>query len=120
MIKRYVDEIVKKLYAGIIANIAEEYFEHADNIESVDYPAVNAVLKNIFGEDDIISKEDVVSLNTEDMIETLSKKVDAIYQMRVDEAKKLDIEEDFYRIAKHLVLNTVNQKWMDHIDAITA
>ncbi len=115
-----ISEIVKKLYAGIIANIAEEYFEHADNIESVDYPAVNAVLKNIFGEDDIISKEDVVSLNTEDMIETLSKKVDAIYQMRVDEAKKLDIEEDFYRIAKHLVLNTVNQKWMDHIDAITA
>ena len=115
-----ISEIVKKLYAGIISNIAEEYFEHADNIESVDYPAVNAVLKNIFGEDDIISKDDVVSLNTEDMIETLSKKVDAIYQMRVDEAKKLDIEEDFYRIAKHLVLNTVNQKWMDHIDAITA
>ena len=54
------------------------------------------------------------------MIEVLSKKVDAIYQMRIDEAKKLEIEEDFYKIAKHLILNTVNQKWMDHIDAITA
>ena len=115
-----ISDIVKKLYAGILDNISVEYFENADNIESVDYSAVNAVLKNIFGEDDIISKEDIVTLNHEDMIEVLSKKVDAIYQMRVDEAKKLEIEEQFNKIAKHLILNTVNQKWMDHIDAITA
>ena len=115
-----ISDIVKKLYAGILDSISVEYFENADNIESVDYSAVNAVLKNIFGEDDIISKEDIVTLNHEDMIEVLSKKVDAIYQMRVDEAKKLEIEEQFNKIAKHLILNTVNQKWMDHIDAITA
>ena len=54
------------------------------------------------------------------MVELLNSKIDNIYQMRIDEAKKLNIEGEFNRIAKYLVLNTVNQKWMDHIDAITA
>ncbi len=115
-----ISDIIKKLYSGLLVNISKEYFEDADNIESVDYPAVNAILKNYFGEDDIISKEDIKSLNEEDMIETLKSKVDSIYNNRLEEAKKLNIEDEFNRIARYLVLNTVNQKWMDHIDAITA
>ena len=115
-----VSEIIKKLYSGILVNVANEYFASADNIESVDYSAVNAILKNLFGEDNIVSKEDIKSLNEEDMVELLNSKIDNIYQMRIDEAKKLNIEGEFNRIAKYLVLNTVNQKWMDHIDAITA
>ena len=115
-----ISEIVKKLYSGLLEHIAKEYFASADNIESVDYSAVNAILKNLFSEDNIISKEDIRSLNEEDMIELLKTKVDAIYQKRIDEAKNLNIEDQFNKIAKYLVLNTVNQKWMDHIDAITA
>ncbi|MBO5476490.1 MAG: preprotein translocase subunit SecA [Clostridia bacterium] len=113
-------DIVKKLYTGILNHIADEYFEDADNIESVDYNAVNAVLKNLFGEDEIVSKEDIKSLDEEYVTELLISKVDAIYEKRVEEAKKLNIEAEFNRIAKYLVLNTVNHKWMDHIDAITA
>ena len=115
-----ISEIVKKLYSGLLENIAKEYFASADNIDSVDYSAVNAILKNLFSEDNIISKEDVKSLNEEDMVELLKEKVDGIYHHRLDEAKKLNIEDQFNKIAKYLVLNTVNQKWMDHIDAITA
>ena len=113
-------DIVRKLYAGIVSNIVNEYFTDADNIESIDYNAVNAILKNLFGEDDIIKQEDIKSLNEEDMNELLMSKIDDIYNSRVEEAKKLNIEKDFERIAKYLVLNTVNEKWMDHIDAITA
>ena len=113
-------EIVKKLYSGILNHIADEYFDDADSIETVDYNAVNAVLKNLFGEDDIVSSEDITSLEEEDVTELLISKVDAIYEKRVEEAKKLNIEAEFNRIAKYLVLNTVNHKWMDHIDAITA
>lgn len=115
-----ISEIIKKLYSGLLVNISKEYFEDADNIESVDYSAVNAILKNYFGEDYIISKEDIKSLNEEDMIELLKSKVDEIYNNRLEEAKKLNVEDEFNRIARYLVLNTVNQKWMDHIDAITA
>ena len=115
-----ISEIVKKLYSGLLEHIANEYFVSADNIDSVDYSAVNAILKNLFSEDNIISKEDIKSLNEEDMVELLKEKVDAIYQKRIDEAKNLNIEDQFNKIAKYLVLNTVNQKWMDHIDAITA
>ena len=114
-----ISEIIKKLYSGILAKIAKEYFASADSIESIDYAAVNAILKNLFGEDNIILKENIKSLNDEDMLELLRQKVDDIYQMRVDEAKKLNIEDQFNKIAKYLVLNTVNEKWMDHIDAIT-
>ena len=113
-------EIVKKLYSGILNHIADEYFDDADSIESVDYNAVNAVLKNLFGEDEIVSQSDITSLEEEDVTELLISKVDAIYEKRLEEAKKLNIEAEFNRIAKYLVLNTVNHKWMDHIDAITA
>ena len=115
-----VYEIVKKLYAGIISSIVKEYFTSADSITSIDYNAVNAVLRNLFSEDNIIKQEDIKSLDEEDMTELLTQKIDDIYQMRVEEAKKLNIEAEFNKIAKYLVLNTVNQKWMDHIDAITA
>ncbi len=115
-----VYDIVKKLYVGIITSIVKEYFVNADSISSIDYNAVNAVLRNLFGEDNIIKQEDVKILDEEDMTELLTQKIDAIYQMRVEEAKKLNIEAEFNKIAKYLVLNTVNQKWMDHIDAITA
>ena len=115
-----VYDIVKKLYAGIISSIVKEYFTSADSITSIDYNAVNAVLRNLFGEDNIIKQEDIKSLDEEDMTELLTQKIDEIYQMRVEEAKKLNIEAEFNKIAKYLVLNTVNQKWMDHIDAITA
>ena len=114
-----VYDIVKKLYAGIISSIVKEYFTSADSITSIDYNAVNAVLRNLFGEDNIIKQEDIKSLDEEDMTELLTQKIDDIYQMRVEEAKKLNIEAEFNKIAKYLVLNTVNQKWMDHIDAIT-
>ena len=113
-------DIVKKLYTGILVNIANEYFTDADNIESIDYNAVNAVLKNLFGEDEIVVKDEIKSLNEEDVVEYLTAKIDSIYDKRVEEAKKLNIENEFNKIAKYLVLNTVNQKWMDHIDAITA
>ncbi len=115
-----VYDIVKKLYAGIISSIVKEYFTSADSITSIDYNAVNAVLRNLFGEDNIIKQEDIKSLDEEDMTELLTQKIDEIYQMRIEEAKKLNIEAEFNKIAKYLVLNTVNQKWMDHIDAITA
>ena len=115
-----VYDIVKKLYAGIISSIVKEYFTSADSITSIDYNAVNAVLRNLFSEDNIIKQEDIKSLDEEDMTELLTQKIDDIYQMRVEEAKKLNIEAEFNKIAKYLVLNTVNQKWMDHIDAITA
>ena len=115
-----IAEVTKKLYAGILARISAEYFENADNIDSIDYSAVNAILKAQFGEDNIISKEDIKTLDPEDMNKVLNDKIDAIYNQRLEEAKNLGIEEDFRRISKILILNTVNEKWMDHIDAMTA
>ncbi len=115
-----ISVIVKKLYDGILQNVVNDYFVDADNVDTVDYTAVNAYLKNIFGEDDIVNKDDIKSLNEEDMLELLQNKISGIYDNRVEEAKKLNIEDQFNKIAKYLVLNTVNQKWMDHIDANTA
>ncbi len=114
-----VTEIVKKLYEGLLHNVAAEYFADADNIESVDYGAVNAVLMNYFGEENIVSQEDIESLDEEAVTEMLKAKVEKIYNDRIEEAKKYDIEDEFYKISKYLVLNTVNRKWMDHIDAMT-
>lgn len=115
-----ISDVVKKLYAGILSGISAEYFENADNVDSIDYSAVNAILKAQFGEDNIIAKEDIKTLDPEDMNKVLNEKIDKIYEDRLQEAKNLEIEEEFRRFAKVLILNTVNEKWMDHIDAMTA
>ena len=47
-------------------------------------------------------------------------KVQNIYNQKHEEAKKLNSEEILTGIERYLILNTVNEKWMDHIDAISA
>ncbi len=114
-----VRDIVKKLYVTKLREIANEYFGTVETAEDVDYGALNVLLMNLFYEKDMLNKEDVTSMELDDIVEMLTKKVDDIYQKRLDEFKAENIEDAHKDISKFLILTTVNEKWQDHIDAMT-
>ena len=78
------------------------------------------MLKNLFGIDNFITKEDIPELEDEKVKASLMKKIEDLYATRHEEAKKLNSEEILTSIERYLILNTVNEKWIDHIDAISA
>ena len=96
------------------------YVSHADNIDDIDFETLNAMLQNLFGVEKMLSKEDIDTLDDQKIEEILFEKMEYIYNMKHDEAKKLNTEEILNGIEKYLILNTVNEKWIDHIDAISA
>ena len=114
-----ISEIVLKLAKGKIQKIVSQYFDNAEDIEDVDFESLNAVLTNLFAKENILPKEEIEILESEDITELLTNKITSIYEDKHKEAKEKGIEEVLSGIERHLILNVVNQKWMDHIDAIS-
>ena len=114
-----ISEIVLKLAQGKIQKIVSQYFDNAENIEAVDFESLNAVLTNLFAKENILNKEDIEVLDSEEITELLTKKITEIYEIKHKEAEEKGINEVLNGIERHLILNVVNEKWMDHIDAIS-
>ncbi len=114
-----ISEIVLKLANGKIAKVVPKYFANVDNIDDVDFDSLNAVLANLFATENLISIDEASGKEVEEIISLLEEKVEEIYLQKHEEAKKNGIEEILNNIERHLILNVVNEKWMDHIDAIS-
>ena len=115
-----LSKVVFSLAEAKINKVVEQFFTHADNIDDVDFDTLNIMLKNLFGIDNFITKEDIPELEDEKVKASLMKKIEDLYATRHEEAKKLNSEEILTSIERYLILNTVNEKWIDHIDAISA
>ena len=114
-----ISEIVLKLAQGKIQKITSQYFENVESIDDVDFESLNAVLTNLFAKENILVKDEIEVFEPEDIKELLINKVNEIYELKHKEAKEKGIEEVLSGIERHLILNVVNQRWMDHIDAIS-
>ena len=115
-----ISKVIFSLVESKVNKIVEQYFTRADNIDDVDFETLNIVLKNLFGVDNFISKEDITELDDEKIKNAIMEKIKSVYDNRHEEAKKLNSEEILNSIERYLILNTVNEKWIDHIDAISA
>ena len=58
-------------------------------------------------------------MENEAIIDLITDKVKEIYENKHKEAQEKNIDEVLTNIERHLILNVVNEKWMDHIDAIS-
>lgn len=114
-----ISKIVMQLAHAKISQIVDEYFTRAENIDAIDFESLNAVLYNLFGKENMLPKEEVPILENEEIEAKLLEKIEAIYKEKHDQAKELNSEEMLNGIERYLILNTVNEKWMDHIDAIS-
>jgi preprotein translocase subunit SecA len=94
-------------------------FKNAETINEIDFKSLNAVLQNLFAVENMLAKEEIEIMEVEPITELLMDKIQTIYNGRHQEAKNMNSEEILNGIERYLILNTVNEKWMDHIDSIS-
>lgn len=115
-----ISKVIFSLAEAKINKIVAEYFTPAGSIDEVDFETLNLVFKNLFAVDNFVSKDDIEELDDNKVKEVLNNKVRKIYEDKHAEARELNSEEILISIERYLVLSTVNEKWIDHIDAISA
>ena len=114
-----IASIVLKLAENKIRKVVSLYVDNAENIDDVDFESINAVLFNLFGTENMLKKSEIELLDSESVSNIVIFKVQKLYEQKHEEAKNLNTEEILNNIERFLVLKVVNQKWMDHIDAIS-
>lgn len=113
-----IKEVVLKLASGKIEEVVSSFFSDANSIDDINFEDVNLMLKNEFFIDNMLTKDDIDVLDDENIIKILSKKVEDLYDTRHEVAKKDGTEEVLSLVERQVILKEINEKWMDHIDAI--
>ena len=113
-----IKDVVLKLASGKIEEVVSSFFSDANSIDDINFEDVNLMLKNEFFIDNMLTKEDIDVLDDENIIKILSKKVEELYDTRHEVAKKDGTEEVLSLVERQVILKEINEKWMDHIDAI--
>lgn len=114
-----ISKVVMQLARPKVKAIVDSYITNVENIDSIDFGTINAMLTNLFAKENILSKDDIEVLDNENIENILMEKIEFIYEEKHKEAKELKTEEILNKIERFLILKTVNEKWMDHIDAIS-
>ena len=110
--------IVLKLASGKLEEIANNYFKDAQSLDDINFEEVNLMLKNEFFVDNMLLKEDIKVLDELEIVDILNEKVAELYDKRHEIAKQDNTEEVLSLIERQVILKEINEKWMDHIDAI--
>ena len=113
-----IKDVVLKLASGKIEEVVSSFFSDANSIDDINFEDVNLMLKNEFFIDNMLTKDDIDVLDDENIIKILSKKVENLYDTRHEVAKKDGTEEVLSLVERQVILKEINEKWMDHIDAI--
>ena len=113
-----IKDVVLKLASGKIEEVVSSFFSDANSIDDINFEDVNLMLKNEFFIDNMLTKDDIDVLDDENIIKIISKKVEDLYDTRHEVAKKDGTEEVLSLVERQVILKEINEKWMDHIDAI--
>jgi len=111
-----VEESIMKIMHSQIAQIVYEHMGHARTADDIDLETFNLALYNLFGKNDLLTASDVESVDSEEVINTLIEKVTEIYNLRVKEFEEKGALDAYRKIEKFIMLKTVDEKWMNHID----
>ncbi len=114
-----VKSMVLTMVKSKVNSIVDTYFTNIDDIQEVDFFAVNTILNDIFKIDDLILKEEIKSFEEEEIFDIIFNKIEKEYLDRHEKAKANNSEEILQGLEKHLILTVVDEKWMDHLDNIT-
>jgi preprotein translocase subunit SecA len=110
-LKDHILEMVKNL----VESNVEIYTRQAKYPEEWDLEGLEIFLEKTFGmKNGVLSKLDIESLTKEKLIDYILDKANEIYSMKEQEFG----EETFREIERIVLLQIVDSKWMDHIDAM--
>ncbi len=114
-----VEESLMKIVETQISHIVSEHFAIARRAEDVDLETFNINLSNLFGKNNYILSSDVEKINIDKVNEKVLNKVKEIYNERIKNFTDKGEIEAYRNIEKYLMLKTVDEKWMNHIDDMT-
>jgi preprotein translocase subunit SecA len=105
-----------KMFEGIIDGIIQSCCSESPDPENWDWAGLRSYLEDIFLPKGVLdySKEELAKLDKEDIKEKLMDVVNKIYEF-----KEQEMEPELMRELERVVLlRVVDEKWMDHIDAM--
>ena len=116
-----VKDFVLNMSKSKIKETIDLHIGRADNIDDVDLFGINTILNDIFKIEDLLSKEDIISLDEEYISSIVFNKVKELYETK---HKEIESKNDSFKdiintLEKRMILRTVDEKWMDHIDNIS-
>lgn len=114
-----ISSTVLKLADGKVRALVDTYFKDAGNIDEVDFDTLNTMLQNLFTTENMLTREEIPVFDEEEIYNLLTEKVGGIYAAKHERAKETNSEGMLSNIEKYLILSTVDEKWMDHIDNIS-
>ncbi len=114
-----VRDVIMPMAKSKIEDIVYSQFDGVSSAKEADFNALNTILKGVFSDDIVSIKESKIEVFDEDIIiDNLYKKAEKVYDDKHKVARDKNIETFMNTLEKHLILNVVNDKWMDHIDNI--
>jgi len=111
-----VEESIMKIANGQINQIVNEYMANARVVDEIDLETFDLALFNIFGKNELVTEEDIKRLDIEEVVDIVNNRVKEIYNNRVKEFENKGAIDAYRKIEKFIMLKTVDEKWMNHID----
>ncbi|WP_409227678.1 preprotein translocase subunit SecA [Gudongella sp. SC589] len=110
-LKDHIQEMVR----GLVVDNVELYTRGEKYPEQWDFEGLETYLMKQFGfKQGIFTGMDIESLTKEDLIDRIMKKAEEAYKVKESEFG----EDQFREIERVVLLQVVDKKWMDHIDAM--
>ena len=111
-----VEESIMKIVDSEINQVVYEHVGHVRHEDEVDLETFELALYNLFGKHDLLTAEDIKGVNAEEIFEKVSDRVKNIYNDRLKEFEQKGALDAYRKIEKFVMLKTVDEKWMNHID----
>ncbi|MBR1883435.1 MAG: preprotein translocase subunit SecA [Clostridia bacterium] len=114
-----VKDIIMPMVRSKIEDIVYSQISSDSNASNFDFETLNTLLSSVFGDIAKIDASELDTFDEERIIDVLYSKVLDTYEAKHNKAKEMNTEEFLNNAEKYLILNVVNEKWMDHIDDIS-
>ncbi len=99
---------------GLIEEIVDSYTAISRYPEEWDMEGIEVGILEILNTKRFLSFPDIEALTKEDLLDTILKKAEELYEKKENEFGK----DKFREVERVVLLQVVDSKWMDHIDAM--
>ncbi len=113
-----VHEEILKLLPDYVAGVVSSVIDNENKPETWDIDALNKAIANkvIPGKIDFIDKQKAENWDYEYMLDKLVKETIEVYEGKIERYKDLGV--NFREVEKMVFLKNIDNKWIDHIDAM--
>lgn len=112
--KEDLKESIKQMIVDVIDRLLEIYAGKEIHPEEWDIKGLSEYMADIFQIRDVIDSASLENMSRDDVRDTLIEKAQAAYEKKEEELGSETMRE----LERFIMLKVVDQKWMDHIDAM--